>query len=1085
MKKNILLACAAIALVATQMKAQVSFNASIQNGCAPLAVTFSNTSSGGGISYYIWNFGDGSAPVTSMNTSHTYTNSGNFMAVLTAYNSGNNPMGSFQVGINVNGLNAFNINLSADSACPGQNIGFSYYSSGSNLSWNFGDGSPTVNNQQNTMHSYSTVGTYSATFTANAGCGNQTVTEVIVIKNNAPANASFSYPWTNCPHDMIYFNADDYTSNNNTWNFGDGTGNVSSSSASISHSYSVTGNYVVSHTLVSTCGQTAVKTDTVHIMNGIHFPSGTSAYASPNNVCPNDPINFNYNTNALTNVWGFGPGDSSYITSPTHSFSSLGTHTVTLKLTNGCGNDTTVSTIVTVGSNIPFGGNPQMQFYPNPACPHDAVYFQSSPAATYSWTFGDGGTSSSPSPAHSYTTTGTYTVGLNLYNNCGRDTSLTGTLVVSNTVVPMLNHSGNNGNWGIASPIGCPGDSILFYAYGADTYTFSFGDGTSSSTTYTINNSGGGGPSVVNLISHSYTATGVYTITLTVSNGCGNIASDTVHITIGSGSPVNGGIINVNNPSYNACQPVNMIGLGGVQYNWHFGDGDTLQTATASINHSYTMPGTYTISLHVKNGCGNTATYTQSINIVGMSTTTSFTDVACYGGNTGMAQVMVTGAGNSPYMYSINGGSYSSSNNFTGLTMGTYTLGVMDAGGCMVSNTVTINQPAQLMLSASSTNSSGCGGSTGSATVSVSGGTPGYTYSWQGGSTSASISNLAAGAYSVTVTDANSCHAITTAAVNDAGAPAVTYTTPYSPVCAGTNTIALSGGSPAGGTYSGSGVSGSIFTPSSSNVGTNVIVYTYHTGTCTATASNTITVNAVPTVNATSDASGNQICGGDTVMLIASGTTSYTWSANASGLGSLVSPFVNVLITTSTTFTVTGSNGNCSDMQTIMITVNPLPATPTVTVAGSVLTSSSATAYQWYFNGNPINGATAQSYTWSTSGNYAVEVTNASGCSAMSASVAVGGTGIANVAANVQTLVKPNPFTNSFELEFANDANSNATIELYNAIGQRVAVIHNGAVASGNNHFTFNTLPDMQNGMYFVRIQTGTISKVIKVSLFR
>ncbi|HLG02735.1 MAG TPA: PKD domain-containing protein, partial [Bacteroidia bacterium] len=100
---------------------------------------------------------------------------------------------------------------------------------------------------------------------------------------------------------------------------------------------------------------------------------------------------------------------------------------------------------------------------------------------------------------------------------------------------------------------------------------------------------------------------------------------------------------------------------------------------------------------------------------------------------------------------------------------------------------------------------------------------------------------------------------------------------------------------------------------------------------------------------------------------------------------------VTVSPTATTTYTVTGTNSNgCTNTATINIVVVAPPATPTITVAGNVLTSSvSGISYQWYLNGSPITGATGQSHTAIQSGSYTVEVFNAGCGSGQSAPVMV------------------------------------------------------------------------------------------------
>jgi gliding motility-associated-like protein len=140
----------------------------------------------------------------------------------------------------------------------------------------------------------------------------------------------------------------------------------------------------------------------------------------------------------------------------------------------------------------------------------------------------------------------------------------------------------------------------------------------------------------------------------------------------------------------------------------------------------------------------------------------SQTDVTCYGDSNGSAFVTASG-GTTPYTYSWKNASdtvIGTTATVTGLVAGTYTCTITDSNSASITKTITIIQPSAALASSvsSQTNVSCNGGSDGSATVTVSGGTPGYTYSWSpSGGTAATATGLAAGNYTVTITDANSC----------------------------------------------------------------------------------------------------------------------------------------------------------------------------------------------------------------------------------------------------------------------------------------------------------------------------------------
>ena len=125
------------------------------------------------------------------------------------------------------------------------------------------------------------------------------------------------------------------------------------------------------------------------------------------------------------------------------------------------------------------------------------------------------------------------------------------------------------------------------------------------------------------------------------------------------------------------------------------------------------------------------------------------TDVACFGGNSGSASVVVAG-GAPPYNYTWSTG------NGTDLSAGNYSVTVTDANSNTTSASFVINQPDDLVLTASITDASP-GGSDGQIDLSVNGGTPSYNYSWSNNMTTQDISNLAANSYQVTVVDANDC----------------------------------------------------------------------------------------------------------------------------------------------------------------------------------------------------------------------------------------------------------------------------------------------------------------------------------------
>jgi hypothetical protein len=135
-------------------------------------------------------------------------------------------------------------------------------------------------------------------------------------------------------------------------------------------------------------------------------------------------------------------------------------------------------------------------------------------------------------------------------------------------------------------------------------------------------------------------------------------------------------------------------------------------------------------------------------------------NISCFGSNNGSIDVTVL-LGTPNFSYAWDNGA--TTEDLSNLSPGTYRFVLTDGNGCKTSSSYTITAPSQLNATVltSTANSS----NNGSIDLSVSGGTPAYTYLWNTNETSEDLSNLAAGNYSVTVTDANGCQTIVNAEV--------------------------------------------------------------------------------------------------------------------------------------------------------------------------------------------------------------------------------------------------------------------------------------------------------------------------------
>lgn len=233
----------------------------------------------------------------------------------------------------------------------------------------------------------------------------------------------------------------------------------------------------------------------------------------------------------------------------------------------------------------------------------------------------------------------------------------------------------------------------------------------------------------------------------------------------------------------NGSATVNVSGgTPGYSYLWDASAASqTGSTATGLI------AGTYSVTFTDANGCSSTttATVTQPSQLV--ASITASTNVNCFGGNTGSATV-TAGGGTGVYSYLWNDANLQATPAATGLTAGTYTVGVADANTCTITATVTITEPPLLVSQITQiTNVSCFGGIDGSATVTAGGGVPGYSYLWSNGETTVGSSQLAMGNYTVTVTDVNGCTAVSIATVTQPALLTAVITSSANLSCSGFN----------------------------------------------------------------------------------------------------------------------------------------------------------------------------------------------------------------------------------------------------------------------------------------------------------
>ncbi|MDA8994471.1 Ig-like domain-containing protein, partial [Schleiferiaceae bacterium] len=253
---------------------------------------------------------------------------------------------------------------------------------------------------------------------------------------------------------------------------------------------------------------------------------------------------------------------------------------------------------------------------------------------------------------------------------------------------------------------------------------------------------------------------GTSVITYTDNNGCSTTTTVTVNAlptTTITSSDVDNTICDGESITLTSDQS----GFG-YTYKW-FKDGSVIPGETSS-SYLATVSGSYTVEVtNSSTGCIATTPGANAIAVVENSNPvialSSSTNVACFGESTGAINISVSGGdGNFTFAWS-DGASYSAtSEDISNVFPGAYSVTVTDGNSCSANTSYNITQPASaLSATTSSTNVSSSGGSDGSATVTPSGGTAGYTYLWSDGQTNATATNLTAGNYSVVIKDANLC----------------------------------------------------------------------------------------------------------------------------------------------------------------------------------------------------------------------------------------------------------------------------------------------------------------------------------------
>jgi hypothetical protein len=555
---------------------------------------------------------------------------------------------------------------------------------------------------------------------------------------------------------------------------------------------------------------------------------------------------------------------------------------------------------------------------------------------SYTWSPEGGNT---PTAVVSPTTTTSYAL-ISSYPGCTTSpvSAIVTVTVANNTTTLTVNSS--------TSTI-CAGSSVTLTAGGAATYTW---------------NSGGTGTNVV----VSPTVTTNYTVTSTNSQGCNN--TQTLGINV---NPVP--VLSVFSSTSVVCPGnlANLIASGASSYSWTHGASGAVIGVTPSTTTTYTVIGTSTA------GCSSSATI--SITVPQPVSLASSNSLICSG-----ASVTLTASGANTYTWSTNANSASIIVSPT--VSSSYTVNGTDNAGCISSQTTAININPSPTVTAISSSTNICAGS--SVTITANGAS---TYTWNTGTNGSSVvatpgTNTF---YVVAGTSMAGCtgpSANATLMVMVSQPPVLIVNSTSSLICSGKNvTLTASGAGTYTWNFGGSG-STEIIAPTQNTVYTVTGASTLQ---CTSTA--TIGVNVIPSPSITIVSSNTALCTGASATLLASGAATYTWSDGS---------HLNVLYVTPTasgTYSLAGASNGCTDSKSIHIVVNSKPAV-NVTASETLVCSGHSILLS-------ANGAF--SYSWSTgaTGNLVTETPT----SGITYTVLGTDTNNCNSTASISIQVKPSP----------------------------------------------------------------------------
>jgi gliding motility-associated-like protein len=477
------------------------------------------------------------------------------------------------------------------SGCAPLVVNFHDESTGSPNQWKWDLGNSTISFLQHPAATYFNPGTYTVKLVVQNAAGKDSITKTQYITVYALPTVNFSAtPLNGCFPLPVQF-TDNSTPGSGTlttwlWDFGDGN---TSTLPNPGHVYTAQGNYNVSLMITNSngCTKTLTRTNYISLSDGVHAVFTNNA---PLSCSAPETILFtnqSTGTGVLSYQWAFGDGGTSTAQNPSHTYTTAGSYSVQLIVTNanGCRDTVTHASAINIGTvHANFD-------VPATICTGSAVTFNNSstPAPLLAvWTFGDATGSAAISPVKVYAAPGVYSVKMVAdFGGC-RDS-----ITKDVTVLPKPTSAFTG------SPlIFCSVPATVNFtntSTGAVSYEWSFGDGNTATSSAP---------------SHTYTTPGSYNVTLisTNANGCTDTLVLTAYVKIQLPQ------VAINNLPHRDCAPLTHTFTATITsldpvvgYQWNFGDGNT----STAISPTHIFPaGIYDIQLIITTASGCTDTVT-------------------------------------------------------------------------------------------------------------------------------------------------------------------------------------------------------------------------------------------------------------------------------------------------------------------------------------------------------------------------------------------------------------------------------------------------------------------------------------------